>query len=195
MRRGNSFVELMVAMVLLVLVIVALMLGRVGPTWSVFDPLTGGAPEAGALEQEMRKVVAEIQAATRITFPFAGVGSRGGLGLITADGATVLYYLEPSTVPGRPGSLVRTDLTAVQAGREQRPQTLVADVRTLRVAVAPAAPGKQPSLVDMDVAVEVMDRSTKNTRTINFVTSAFVRNLEQPVPDDLFPAGTPLQDP
>lgn len=195
MRRAHGLVELLVAIVLFVVMIAALMLGRVGPGWSVFDPLRGGAPETGALEQQLRKMTAEVQEATRVFYPFAGQGAREGLGIVTADGEAVLYYLEPGREPGSPSTLVRANLTAARTGGESAPAPFLGDVRTLAIAVAPATPGKRPSLVDIGVAVELPDRAGKGVRRVEFVTSAFLRNLERTVPDDLVPPGSPLVDP
>jgi hypothetical protein len=193
--RAHGLAELMVAVGLVGLLIAALMLGRIGPGWSVFDPLAGDSPELGAAEQQLRKLVAEIHDSTRVFYPFPGAAPADGIGIATARGEAVLYYLEPSADPSRPSTIVRSDLVAAQAGREPGPVAFLGKVRHLRIGVAPAAPGKQPSLVDIDLMIELSDRAGRGVRQVNLVTSAFPRALETASPDDVFAPGTPLIDP
>ena len=69
------------------------------------------------------------------------------------------------------------------------------NVKRLSAMVAPANRGKQPTLVGLDVAVQVPSRSGQGVRSLNYVTSIFIRDREERIPDDVSPPGAPLVDP
>lgn len=193
--RGHGLLDLLVALALLALLLLATVATWMGPTWFAFDPLAGPAPDLLPIEGLIRRLVVELREATRLVFPAPGSGPHDGLAFVDPRGLTVLYHVEPPVASGSPATLVRVDLDPRRVGREAITIRLLGGLRHFRACVAPAAPGKQPSLVDLDLAVEVLSRGGRPGRVVNIVTSVFPRNREAPVPDDLFPAGTPLVEP
>lgn len=192
---GHTLVEMMVAIGLFGVVLAVLAVSRFGPTWAVFDPLAGESPELAPIEQQLRRMVVEVQEGTRIFYPVAGKGPQEGLGIVNSRGEAILYYADPRPVPGAPGTLIRRNLTVWQNGEPNPTTRFTGGITQLQINVPTTASGKEPSLVEIDVSVAVPLRSGQGVRQFNLVTAVSPRNLEHRVPDDIFPAGSPLVDP
>lgn len=199
MRRrdlGHSVVELLVALAVVGIAMAGLTFLRFGPT------ITGGmsgaveAREARALEQRMRRLVLEVQEGTRLVHPPAGrVGPAGGgfdgLAFVDPRGEVILYFFEESRDRKQPGSLVRLNVNARRRGEATAREVVLENVSRFQVHTAPAAPGKMASMLHCDVSVLFPGQPAP--RPIDHVVSIFLRNLEMPDPDDIFPPGTPLR--
>lgn len=191
-RAAHSLTELVMAMALTATVLAALSVTSLGPTWSGLDPVSGDSPEVATVQEQLRKLTVEIQESTRLVYPLAGKGPQDGLALVNSRGETILYFVEP----GEAGSKVtRANLNARRLGRPDAQGSFLDSVRHFRACVPPATPGKQPSLVELDIAIELASRGASAPRVVNRVTAVFPRNLEAATPEDIFPAGTPLSEP
>lgn len=193
--RGHSLVELMVALAVVGIAMAGMVFLRFGST--ITGGISGGvdAREARALEQRLRRMVLEVQEGTRLIHPPAGQpGPTGngydGLAFIDPRGEVILYYLEEKSRT-MPGGLVRLNVNARRRGEPGAREVVVENVSRFRAHTAPAAPGKCPSLVSCEVSV--LFPGEPNPRSVHHVLSIFLRNLEMPNPDDIFPEGTALR--
>lgn len=191
--RGHSLVELVVALALAAVSLAALYIVRFSPPddEAISTSSTAGAGAGGRyIQGQMHKLMRELQEGTRLFYPLPGKGIHAGLGFVNARGETILLYLQP--VPGSElSTLYRVNAQVDRRSTAPLPP-FVENVSHFRVSVAPAEPGKEASLAHVDLAVEVSGHGSEKPRRVNFVDAAFLRNLERYVPDDLFPAGTPL---
>lgn len=189
-RHAYTLVEMMVALAIFSVILVALALTWLKPSWAVFDPFQGRGPDTAPIEQQVRRLTQELQEATRVFHPLPGEGPRDGLGIVDIRGRALVYYVEPAAAGGRP-VLRRRDMASWQTGEPDDDEPFLSELSGFRASVAPVEPGKEASLVELDIGVLVRSRNGRDERLVNFVTSAFLRNLERHVPDDIVPAGSP----
>lgn len=194
--RGHTLVELVVALAVVGIAMAGLVFLRFGST--ITGGISGGvdAREARALEQRLRRMVLEVQEGTRLIHPPAGQpgpAGRGydGLAFIDPRGEVILYYLEDNRTRGSAADLVRLNVNARRRGERDAREVVVENVTRFAAHTAPAAPGKCPSLVTCEVTV--LFPGEPAPRSVDHVVAIFLRNLEMPNPDDVFPDGTPLR--
>jgi hypothetical protein len=150
------------------------------------------AAKSATVQILLRKMVKEIQEGTRPFYPApskvasaTGPGA-GGVGIVNARGEAILYYFKPSTEPDRPGAIHRLNVNLRREGKETDVGPFLENIESLRVTVAPAFAGKEPSLVNLDLALRFDGAVSAGATPTSerFLTSIFLRNLERDIPDD-----------
>lgn len=192
-RGAATLVELLVAAALALIVVGALYVVRFRTPDSGFTTTGRESSLALDLQGQLHRIVTDVQEATQLFYPLPGKGQHAGLGLVNPRGETILYYATDAS-DGTGRALVRVNVNAHLARREKASESYVRDLRYFGVSVAPAEPGKEPSLATVELAQEQPGADPGRPRVVHLVTSAYVRHFERRVPDDLFPAGTPLVD-
>jgi hypothetical protein len=188
-RGAHSLVELMLALAIGTMAVGAVYLARFGGGGSGTESGVDGGAMVD-LQSRLRQLVVDIQDATRVFYPLAGEEAKDGLGLTSSKSETVLYHVEP--VAGQSElRLMRVNLTESRKG-VRTAGAFIERLHHVRFEVAPAEPGKRASLVRIDLAVQMPGQSPGQTVRVSYVSAAFPRNLERPVPDDLLVPGSPL---
>ncbi|MBI4863595.1 MAG: hypothetical protein HY815_25555 [Candidatus Riflebacteria bacterium] len=190
---AHTLVELIVALGLTGTVLASMYMVTVAPGDQARDFVVSDPREVRGLQGRLQELVREVQESTRVFFPLAGKGNADGLGIVNGKGETILFFAEDDLATGKK-RLIRVNATASVAAGYDRATVFVSRLSHFRASVAPAEPGKEPSLVSLDLAIELAGSDPSRPRTLAFVTSAFPRNLERGAPDDIFPQGTPLYD-
>lgn len=189
MRRAHSLTELMMALVIGALAVSAVYMARFSGEMGGSQNVDPGA--MADLQWRLRQLVVEIQDATRVFYPLPGEGVRDGLGITTSKSETVIYHVEPVSGQSQP-RLMRVNLSELRRGGKDQDGAFVDRLHHMRFEVAPAEPGKMASLVRIDLAVEMPGRTPDQTVRVSYLSAAFPRNLERPVPEDVLLPGSPL---
>lgn len=193
-KRAHTLVELVFACGLCALVMGSLLITQTQFGRGAAEVQGKSTGEQSTLQTQMRTLVKEIQEATRLFYPAPGREGTpieqgvSGLGIVNSRGEAILYYLKPSEEPDKPGAIFRMNVNLRQSGAETNTAPCLENIAHFRVTVAPAAPGKEASLVNLDIGMQSQDVSltagSASSRIQSFVTAVFLRNLERRIPDD-----------
>jgi prepilin-type N-terminal cleavage/methylation domain-containing protein len=197
-RRAYTLVEMIIALALSGVVLGLLLTMRFQWVRGVGETQRDDTAELATFHIRLHEMVKEIQEGTRLFYPPAGKSYPGdeGLGFVNSSGQTVLYYMDspydpdPTQYLRKPRKLYRVNVNLVLSDPSERnksAQPYLEGIEHFLVNVAPAAFGKEPSLVNLDIALQTgtfVKGTGQRPQVTNYVTSVFLRNLERKIPDD-----------